>query len=144
MHSIAARIVALGSMVLILGCSSAVGLDQERRIGVIAGFNEDDPRIEAPDTVAAGEPFTVTVTTYGNTCVEKGDTEVRTQDLEATVTPYDFYTVGETIVCGEVLNLFEHTVALTFAEPGTARVIVRGRESRSDDGLAVRREIVVQ
>lgn len=85
----------------------------------------DGAEIQAPETVRAGVPFNVQITTTGNGCKRKGTTEAATnqQTRRARVTALDYTDVAAD-VCTEQLKLFEHSVALTFDTPGTAVIEV--------------------
>lgn len=129
-----------------VACSSILNpVGQERVIGAIAGFNQNDPRIEVPGTVARGQQFQVEVTTYGSGCTSKGETEVRIQGLSAVITPYAFEkSGGRKVVCPDILNAFRHVATVRFEQPGTARVVVQGRQQPSGEVIAAERTVVVQ
>ena len=114
----------------------------EEEIGFIKGFNLDDPRVVAPDTVDRGESFTVSVTTYGGGCVRKGRTAVSAEGLLATVTPYDV--TAQQGVCATILLSFEHEAILQFDRAGVARVIVRGRQAPSGQVISEEHSVVVR
>jgi hypothetical protein len=100
-------------------CSSATVPSAAHVLGVIAGYNDDDPRIEL---VVQGRTVNLTVMTYGNSCFSAADTDVRVSGLNAVVTPYD-----QDPECSDrALKQIEHVVAVQFTEPGTARILVRG------------------
>jgi hypothetical protein len=136
------RVMLFGFVALAMGCSS-ITYPEERVIGVITGFNADDPHVAVPDTVAAGESFAVTVRTYGGGCTRKGETETEIDGLRATVTPYDIQTRAD--ICTDILKQFTHTASLRFNETGTARVVVRGRGHTPDGALlTIERTVVVR
>lgn len=129
---LAAAVLALATG----GCDLILGPDDGLRLGYIAGFDDDDPHVTVPATARAGEPFTVTVRTYGPSgCWSKGDTHVLQEDATATILPYDRQSGAE--VCTAILSLFDHDVELTFDVPGAAQVVVRGRDAAADDVLTL-------
>lgn len=138
------RVLPLALVALALGCDTATEPEEVRVVGVITGFKPDDPQIVTPDTVNAGEEFTVSVSTYGNGCVEKGSTEYEVDGLDATITPYDIEIRGGTIACTDVLKELTHTATLQFAGAGIARVTVQGRQRPRGDPVTVERSVVVE
>ncbi len=87
--------------------------------------------VAAPDTVAVGQSFTVTVTTTGpNGCWRKDHTEVSGDGLVAVISPYDFDRRDEdpNTACHQAVVYPEHTAELRFDAPGAATIRVRGRD----------------
>jgi hypothetical protein len=95
----------------------------ERVFGTIEYYGEP-AQMEVPDLVEQGQPFTVTVATYGNGCIEKGETKV--EALRAVVRPYDYDTTPLGHDCDDMLRTYEHTATLSFEEAGTAEVVFYG------------------
>ena len=111
-------------------CDLNSGPDRVRVLGSIAGYNDDDPQITLdPD----GRNVTVAVTTYGSGCHTLGETEVEISGLEAKITPFD-YTAAAGTGCDRMLRSFVHSVTLSFASEGTARIQVRGIDNRGSAG----------
>ncbi len=109
-------------------CTSSVAPeDEERRLGLISGFNNDDPRVILPDTVQAGVEFGVQVTTYGNGCKRKGETQGELIGDTVVVTPNDYFNVGAG-VCADILLSFVHEAVIVFEQEGEAHVRVVGRD----------------
>lgn len=73
-----------------------------------------------------GQLFTVSVTTYGGGCTEKGETKVEVEALRAEVRPYDYDTSPLGHDCDDMLRIYEHTATLSFEEIGTAEVVFYG------------------
>jgi hypothetical protein len=114
--------------VFVVACSSTLDPGAgERRIGLISGFNQDDPRIATPDTVVAGVPFAIEVTTYGDGCTRRGETEASFTGRRVVVTPYDYVSVAREH-CEDILLEFLHAVEVEFLESGPVRVEVLGRD----------------
>lgn len=60
----------------------------ERVFGTIE-FYSDPVRVVVPSSVQQGQLFVVTVVTYGGGCIEKGETDVEVEALQAEIRPYD-------------------------------------------------------
>ena len=118
---------------------------EERRPGLILGFNHGDPQVVVPDTVQAGTGFTVQVSTYGNGCYRKGETEVVLSGNVATVTPWDYVDPGAG-GCPDILLTFVHEATVAFPEAGSASVVIVGRSggSMGEAPVEVTREVVVR
>jgi hypothetical protein len=98
----------------------------ERVFGTIAYYGEP-AQVEVPGSVRQGQPFTMSVTTYGNSCVEKGETKVEVEALRAEVRPYDYDTSSfNGGGCDMELRAHKHMVTLSFEETGTAEVVLYG------------------
>lgn len=143
------RVLVLGvvGILAVVGtaCSSTTDpAGEERRLGLILGFNNDDPRIAIPDTVQAGIEFVVEVTTYGNACFRKGETEVASSGNGVTITPYDYIDMGAG-VCADILLSFVHQATVEFSEAGFASVVILGGAggSMEEEAVEVIREVVV-
>ena len=98
--------------------------------------------VTAPDTVTAGQLFTVTVTTTGpDGCWRKASTEVEIDGLSAVIRPYDVDEAEATpgIACTQAIVHLEHEAELRFDSTGTAGIEVRGR-----DGSDRRLDVVVE
>ena len=134
------------ALVVLTACSSATeARDETRVLGAIAGYNDDDPRIEI---ATSGRTVTVSVTTYGNGCTREGPTEVNVQGMEALISPYDFEPRPGNFACPDILLSFTHEVAVQFAAAGEARIRVRGRRLQLSpvrhDTITVERTVVLQ
>jgi hypothetical protein len=116
--------------------ASACGIAEpieDRLIGIVAE-EEGVPVVSVPQQVAATEEFEVTVRTRGGACVRKGETEVELAGDTAKITPYDHYQIPRPgIGCLPTAETFQHTVIVTFVDPGEAVVVVRVREPESDE-----------
>jgi hypothetical protein len=137
-------------------CDIATGpRDDRSRVGIIewqaasastlaanATFNARDPYdapiLVAPDTVQAGVPFDVTVTTIGASGCWKADgARVSATAVLAVITPYDLaptrHANGDPMFCTGALVSLSRPVQLTFAEPGDATIRVEGRVVQDGD-----------
>lgn len=126
------RIIAVGVGALVLGgCQWLTGPDEV--LGSVTG-------VEAPDTVAVGTEFSVTVLTSGpTTCWKKDHTVVAVDGLAADIWPYD---VDERarhphIPCFNGVVEIVHSTTLSFDRVGAAQVKVHGREGTGGAVLVV-------
>jgi hypothetical protein len=133
-------VVLVASFATILSCGDTVGSAGDARIGVIA-FYGDPVVITVPDTVLVGQPFSASVRTYGNGCVSKGGTTVKLGSLTAEITPYDIH---KGRICPAILNLFEHTAAMTLGQRGTAEITFHGWLLPEDVRISETRSLVVK
>jgi hypothetical protein len=117
----------------------------EHRIGTIEQHHSP-VSINAPESVARGEEFVVEVTTWGSDCIGKGDTEVQVAGLSIVVTPYDWEIIRlpPNTGCRVAVVFHQHAVFVRFEQPGTGRVVVRGRRKPSGEVLTVERRIEVR
>lgn len=113
----------------------------DKELGVIV-FYADPVRINVPDTVRVGVPFEVSVRTYGNSCVAKDRTEVRTEGGRVQVRPYDLNATKTG--CMDILMQFEHTAAVTFNQAGVREIEFRGRSLPADTAVTIVRSVVVR
>lgn len=136
-------LLTLSFLAAAAGCDSFLGPAEQRAVGIIEGLQGDAPAIEIPDTVRAGQDFTVAVqTVWHDGCARKGETAVEFDGASATVTPYDV--IREGAMCTQAVQQFTHTATVRFSQPGTARVHVRGRGSRTAGVTTITREVTVQ
>jgi hypothetical protein len=112
------------------------GVSEERFVGAIGYPNE--VLVEMPETVTAGEPFTVTIRTFGADGCWSGDgADVNVRGLTGTITPYDVHRSGRGVYCTMAEVHLSHSVELSFAAPGAAELAIHGR-----DGTATRSVLV--
>jgi hypothetical protein len=103
--------------------------------------------LEIPDTVAAGTPVRVTVTTVGpNGCWSAAGMEIRQESALVELTPMDQFSGAE--VCTEILGYLSRSVDLTFTTPGAVTVRATGRlvgvEGDGSQPVTVERTVLVQ
>jgi hypothetical protein len=67
------------------------GQEAERVLGSLSFQGDQDP-ITGPTTAGVGQAFQLTITTFGDGCVEKGDEGVILSETGASVFVYDFTT----------------------------------------------------
>lgn len=130
----------LGMAVLAAGCSVVDSSGYSRELAYIE-FAGSPVKIVLPATARVEEPFTVAVTTYGDGCTQRGDTQVSVSGAVAELRPFDLY--DEEGDCPRILNDFVHEAEVIFEQPGTATLRVHGR---TDDGRTIveTRTITVQ
>jgi len=112
-----------------LSCSVPTGPKEEERIGVI-DFYDDPVVIVVPEMASVGEPFEVSVRTFGNGCMSQGRTEVEAAGLTVRVTPFDIHSGQD--YCADVLRVLEHRVIVTVAVAGVAEIMFRGLAKPAD------------
>ncbi|MEW5928877.1 MAG: hypothetical protein AB1941_15560 [Gemmatimonadota bacterium] len=86
------------------------------------------PGVTAPDTVRAGAPFSVLVTTVGPTvCWAAAGAQVEMLPGVANVTPFDYTPEDQWTACGDALLELPRSVTLSFPQAGEAVLRVMGR-----------------
>lgn len=83
-------------------------------------FYGDTADVIAPASVVAGEPFDVTVRSFGGGCVSFGETRASVSQRIAEIRPYDQEVTHapRNYACPDILVSFSHTVTLVFNERG--------------------------
>ncbi len=139
------RCLFLPALLLALAaCSPDIARpDADGRMPSAIVFYGDTARITAPAEAAVGADIPVRVETVGGACNAVGDTEVRLDDLVATVSPYD-YAPRTDMVCILILVVFRHDVVVRFYRPGLATLIVRGQQQPGGRIVSLTRTIVVR
>lgn len=108
--------------------ASACGTDDIVELGCIEYADEGPVEIAAPASALVGQPFAMTVRTYGLACVSFEGTDVELTKNEADVYPFDRRRVpGEDGGCVLLVTYFAHEATLTFDSPGTKTIRVHGR-----------------
>jgi hypothetical protein len=129
--------------VLSLAChSSPLDLGPRRVVGIIDAGVTDQQIIEAPAEASSGQSFTVTVYTFGNSCIKAAGAEVAIDGLVATITPYDFVTSDG--VCLDYLKAYPRAVQLSFAQAGPATIRVKGLSDSQPGFVTVEHSLVVR
>lgn len=126
-------VLAVGLSAVLAGCSGSISGPREvARIGIVDHFGESEGVISVPSPVTAGEPFTVTVRTYGDGCTSVVGTEVEdTVEGGVLITPIDATVEGPNVACPAVLRRPEHEATVTFETTGERTITVRGRRVAS-------------
>ena len=146
-------IVAI-ALVATVGCRLFTDNEIRReRQPAILQFYEDPIVIQVPETVAVASEFEVTVRTYGDGCIDQGDTEVSISGRQASVRPYDHFVthLPPNYACPDILKVYTHRAVLRFDERGLATVTVHGRAltverpgPSQESTIAVSRSVTVQ
>jgi hypothetical protein len=89
--------------------------------------------IQVPDSARLGESVLITLVTYGNGCMSRGDTEISIREDDVEITPYDRRNVG-TGTCPTILLEFEHDLTVVFDTAGSKRIRINGRHTGTRDG----------
>ncbi|HSJ24347.1 MAG TPA: hypothetical protein VK929_06760 [Longimicrobiales bacterium] len=117
-------------------CGSITG-GRERVVGTIDTIGNDSPRA----AYVTAEGIVVEVTTLGNGCYTKGETDARLLDGRWVITPYDYRDTRRNIACPDIARMFEHRVVLQGDTEGVDRVWIRARSIT--DGGTVELEVPV-
>lgn len=141
-------------MVLLAACNDnfddTFGLSriQDGGLGVQPGiikFYDDPILIGVPETAFVGDSVTIGVKTYGGGCVVQGETRLNQSGLSVEVLPFDgVIDPGPQGACPDVLLTFDHDVVVVFDGPGTANVVIRGREWPANEEFSREYQIAVQ
>jgi hypothetical protein len=91
--------------------------------------------IQAPSTVHTNEAFIVSITTWGDGCIELHSTDVELSADGATITPYDEYSEGS---CVLILAPIHHEASVTFKTLGEKTIVVRGRDAQHNPAEVMR------
>ncbi len=116
--------------------------DEELRPAVILAPGQP-VLLQAPDTVFSAVPFSVSVSTFGAGCTNKGTTKVEIEGRTATLVPMDRHLITSD-ACAAFLAEFTHEVQVVFEGEGPAVVAVRGLELRSDTLVVHQRAVHVR
>jgi hypothetical protein len=112
-----------------------------RRVANIGGGDS----VVVPSVAHAGQPFQVTVTTYGGGCISEDTTVVAAEAHSADIVPFQrWYQPRQNEGCTMELRINKRQVALTFAQPGVAVVRVYGRGQPDGSLMTVVREVSVE
>jgi hypothetical protein len=136
-----ARSFAVGLCLVLMAChSSPIESRGGRVVGTIDAGGTLDKVIEAPTAVSPGQSFTITVSTFGNSCVTPAGADVVIDGLIATITPYDVIAGGN---CLDYLKPYPREVQLSFGQAGAAIIRVTGASFYQPGLVAVERPLVV-
>ena len=145
------RLLALSLLAALVGCDTFSGPDFEtaRQLGHPALSSREVEPLVAPDTVAAGVPFEITVTTDGGGCHVRADgVEVDAGGEAVELRPYDIVRVpvSDRAACTAILLHFPRTATVVLAEPGRRLLrVVGGRgPTPESDPVVVERVVVVR
>jgi hypothetical protein len=146
---VARAVVALASL---LGCSRdplGSAANFERLHGVVStGLRAGEQLIGAPDTVTAGVPFTVVVTSFGSSsCTRPDGATLSVDGAVANITVWDRVQVSGG--CTDDLRAFPRDVTVQFSGAGTARIRVTGRPlalppAGADSLIVLERSVLVR
>jgi hypothetical protein len=105
-------------------CNWLLGEGEHRVIGVIDPAGTANDPLVVPATVRAGIPFTITVSTFGSSCLRPDGATARVSGTKASITPYDLM---PGLPCPADIGAFPRAVSLVFDTPGAATVQLHGR-----------------
>jgi hypothetical protein len=135
------------TLTLLPACGNLTGSDpSQRQPGVISSRYLRANPVTAPESVQAGVPFDVVITTLGfSGCWQAGGAHTETAGQVATLTPFDY--VRTQSACTAMLAELSRTVSVRFDEPGSALLRVEGRAEQPDGSFeptVIERAIVVR
>jgi hypothetical protein len=132
--------------------SPALSLEQELappgqsalRVATVAFF-DDHEQVDVPPVAVAGQPFTVSLTTYGGGCIVEDTTVVDVRGLRADVVPYQrVLTPPPNGACTMELRITRRQQQVVFDQPGVATVRVIGRGESNASLVSVLRTVRVE
>ena len=104
----------------------------------------DPARISVPSSAAVGEPFVISIETYGSGCIKPGPTPVKLLGGRLEVRPLDEFPAPDA-TCSQDLRLNDHSVTYSVDTAMTLEVAVRGVRvsEKGVEDLILTREVVV-
>lgn len=132
--------------IALAGCSLLEPGITRERLPAYVRFGSEPARIDAPDTVAAGVPFSVTVPSFGDGCIARGDTQVEIGDMVVQLRPFDIFTTSmpKNDACTRRLALYDHTASVRLDKPGVAIIRAIGRVDPGDSTTTLERQVIVR
>ena len=103
-------------------------------LGIIDFGNEGSKNVvTAPSTVAVGEEFKITITTFGSGCEREGTSSTIITATGASIMVYDITAaIRPGVICAAVIKRLPHEVILRFDKPGQGVIRVWGRRVGPD------------
>lgn len=119
--------------VLLAACDSPTGPIPPETRSIVATVQvfDDEPQVDVPARVVAGQEFTVAVMTVGGGCVSKGVEKLEFRGLSVGIDVYDTEMFGAE-ACPNILKVFKHEVRLVFPRPGTGTVMIKVCDSQGE------------
>ena len=136
-----ARSFLIGLVVVSIACHTSPLESRTRVIGIIDVGQTSQQVLDAPVGASVGQSFSVTVSTFGDSCVSADGADVTVNGLVATITPYDIVASG--ITCLDYLKAYPRVVQVTFKQAGAATIRVNGRSDSQPGLVTVERAVVV-
>jgi len=140
-----ARSFLVGVLLLFVAChSSPTEPAGGRKVGIIDAGGTLPMVIAAPAAVLLGKSFSVSISTFGDSCVIPAGADVVVDGLVATITPYDVaYVPPRGGACLLYLKPYPREVELRFLGTGTATIRVEGRSFYQSGLVTVTHSLVV-
>lgn len=125
----------------------SLGISEYRRVAELPSKEGQPPALLAPDTVEAGLPFRVQVTTAVGGCTRGGEVEVERGADRITFRPYTYERAGDNFVCSPYRAYDRREISLQLTRPGAVWLRVHGQQ-RDPNGRriphTVERRVVVR
>lgn len=126
-----ASILAFG---LLQSCSVGTGPDGVRGLGLVLEGAPPMTSLIAPSTVQKGVAFQVTASTFGSSsCTQPDGYRLDAGATRAEIRLYDIIAPPQSI-CTSDLRSFPRQILLQFDQPGSAQIVVIGRNG-GDGGV---------
>ncbi|WP_419948957.1 hypothetical protein [Candidatus Palauibacter sp.] len=141
-------LIAVAAAGLFIACGDPFGPGNDEVVAALMTDGEPGPQVFLPDTVRAGQPFAVAITTYHICRLEEGRTAVDIDGLHAMVVPYNRF-LGPSPTCADFIAIRERAVEMQFDERGPGTVTVIGLSAirypgEQADTIRVTRGVVVR
>ena len=144
-------LLALAAVALLAGCDSQTDSTETRYAGELLLNDPSYETLSAPDTVFAGQSFSVRVYTRAGGCDRQGDVETQIEGQSAEVRPFDIAVdPGPGRFCNAMEYYFPHRATLMFSEPGVVTLRATGVSTNSSSPfpigaprISVERRVVV-
>jgi len=122
---------ALLVALLVAACHDATDAEKQRVIGAVDLSGTNPPALVLPDELTAGQRFTATVYTWGNSdCTQADGGSMSVVDGVVRLVPYDILPIpGHSDVCRDDWVAHAHAFGVTLNQPGPARLRVVGRRA---------------
>lgn len=151
-RGVCVSVLFLGASLLVTGCGSVESSDDQGQWqiqpGAIIHYGDTSTVDLSTDTVQVGQPLHVSATTFGGGCTRAAGNRTETDNRNAVLTPLDsVYRPGPNEFCTLELKTLDHSAEIVFENPGTAHVVVRGRNDGPDvenpEEVHLRRSVTV-
>src|ERR671911_439167 len=117
---------ALLVALLVAACHDATDAEKQRVIGAVDLLGTNPPTLVVPEAVSAGQRFTATVYTWGNSdCTLADGGSMTGVDGVVRLVPYDIIPIlGHSDVCRDDCVAHAHAFGVTLTQTGPARLRV--------------------
>ena len=130
MSSRALKVMGI-AVVALTGCATDDD-DSVVQLGVL--YEQNQTTIVSPTNVAAGSAFTVSIDTWGNSCMSADSTVIALTSDGVSITPYDKRLIPNRMgfACAQTLMAISHTASITLTLSGVETIHVLGLDAQRD------------